>query len=283
MSEVSYQIRAQFTAADDARDAGLTSPADIVRFDDIQYGPDPIWNVLDVYRPAGAVGALPVLVSFHGGAWVYGDKERYQYFCMALAQQGFAVVNFTYRLAPEFQFPAPLEDANAVFQWIGEHAAQYGFDTDRIFATGDSAGATGIALYACLMQNAAYASRVGIVPPSWLRFRALGLCCGLYTRDVPLDSLPDFAPTEEQAACLEVTSFVTPGFPPCFVMTSNGDFLREEPKSLLPVLDRCGAPYAYQMYGDDAHPLFHVFHCDVRSEAGRTAREDMCAFFRQYL
>ena len=132
MSEVSYQIRAQFTAADDARDAGLTSPADIVRFDDIQYGPDPVWNVLDVYRPAGAVGALPVLVSFHGGAWVYGDKERYQYFCMALAQQGFAVVNFTYRLAPEFQFPAPLEDANAVFQWIGEHAAQYGFDTDRM-------------------------------------------------------------------------------------------------------------------------------------------------------
>lgn len=55
---------------------------------------------------------IPVIVSVHGGGWGYGDKERYQYYCMSLAQQGFAVVNFSYRLASKYKFPAPLEDTN---------------------------------------------------------------------------------------------------------------------------------------------------------------------------
>ena len=34
------------------------------------------------------------------------DKELYQFYCMSLAERGFAVVNFTYRLAPEYKYPA---------------------------------------------------------------------------------------------------------------------------------------------------------------------------------
>ena len=103
MSAKSDAVRKSFKEFDDVRDAGLTTPEDIVRFDDICYGEDINWQKLDVYRPKSAVGqVLPVSVSIHGGGWVYGDKERYQYYCMSLAQHGFAVVNYTYRLAPEF-------------------------------------------------------------------------------------------------------------------------------------------------------------------------------------
>ena len=90
MSLMSFALRRAFRRSDDKRDAGLTTPEDVARFDDIVYGPDHKWNVLDVYRPKGAEGALPVIVSVHGGGWVYGDKERYQYYGMSLAQQGFA-------------------------------------------------------------------------------------------------------------------------------------------------------------------------------------------------
>ena len=118
MSKTSDLVRAQFKSGDDLRDRGLATPKDICRYDDIPYGPDTSWQVLDVYRPRASEGQiLPTIVSVHGGAWVYGDKERYQYYCMSLAQRGFAVVNFTYRLAPEFQFPASLEDTNLVFTW----------------------------------------------------------------------------------------------------------------------------------------------------------------------
>ena len=103
MSEMSDTIRKLFREGDDRRDAGLTTPEGIRRFDDIVYGEDAERQILDVYRPKDKAGVLPVIVSVHGGGWVYGDKERYQYYCMDLACRGFAVVNFTYRLAPEYK------------------------------------------------------------------------------------------------------------------------------------------------------------------------------------
>lgn len=115
MSGIGLKVRAEFQKGDDIRDAGLTTPDFVERTDDILYGEDPKWQVLDLYRPKNRTGEkLPVIVSIHGGGWVYGDKERYQYYCMSLVEHGFAVVNFTYRLAPEFQFPAALEDTNLV-------------------------------------------------------------------------------------------------------------------------------------------------------------------------
>lgn len=69
-------IRTAFAAGDDERDRGLETPEGIERFDDIVYGKDPAWQVLDVYRPKAAAGeTLPVIVSVHGGGWVYGDKD----------------------------------------------------------------------------------------------------------------------------------------------------------------------------------------------------------------
>ena len=87
-------IRRMFSEGDDARDAGLTTPDSIIRYNDISYGPHGKWNRLDIYRPKEAGNAgLPIIVSVHGGGWVYGDKERYQFYCMDLARRGFAVVN----------------------------------------------------------------------------------------------------------------------------------------------------------------------------------------------
>ncbi|HAE45552.1 MAG TPA: alpha/beta hydrolase, partial [Lachnospiraceae bacterium] len=130
MSKTSDLIRDTFGSGDTERDRGLTSPPDVVRYDNILYGPDPKWNVLDVYRPKRSEGRdLPVIVSVHGGGWVYGDKDRYQFYCMELSRRGFAVVNFSYRLAPEAVFPAALEDTNRAFEWMLNNAGRFGFDT----------------------------------------------------------------------------------------------------------------------------------------------------------
>lgn len=56
MSAVSDFIRKSFKEGDDIRDAGLTTPEDVVRYDDILYGSDPKWQVLDVYRPKDRAG-----------------------------------------------------------------------------------------------------------------------------------------------------------------------------------------------------------------------------------
>lgn len=123
---------------------------------------------------------IPVIVSVHGGGWGYGDKERYQYYCMSLAQQGFAVVNFSYRLASKYKFPAPLEDTNRVFVWLLAHAVRYGFDTHNVFGVGDNAGVHLLALYGACCTNPAYAALFTVRPPAGFVPRAVALNCGVY-------------------------------------------------------------------------------------------------------
>ena len=48
MSQASDMVRTEFKKGDDIRDAGLTTPEDIIRYDDIVYGEDPKWQSLDV-------------------------------------------------------------------------------------------------------------------------------------------------------------------------------------------------------------------------------------------
>ena len=51
MSITSYLVRKAFGNNDKKCDAGLTTPDTIKRFDDIPYGADCKWQLLDVYRP----------------------------------------------------------------------------------------------------------------------------------------------------------------------------------------------------------------------------------------
>ena len=180
MSALSERLKREFKKSDDIRDFGLKTPKGILRFDDILYGKNRTWNKLDVYKPKKAKGKLPVIISVHGGGWVYGSKEIYQYYCMDLASKGFAVVNFSYRLAPKHKFPAQITDTNSVFDWIMKNADKYGFDTDNIFALGDSAGAQILATYACILTNPEYAKNYKFKTPEGLKLLGIALNCGLY-------------------------------------------------------------------------------------------------------
>ena len=55
-------------------------------------------------------------------------------------QFGIVGVSVEYRLAPEFPYPAPLDDCEAGLQWTFDHAAELGIDPDRVGITGVSAG-----------------------------------------------------------------------------------------------------------------------------------------------
>lgn len=291
MSFYSFVLRKLFQYGDNKRDAGLSTPADIQRYDDIQYGADAKWNMLDVYRPKAANGTLPVIVSVHGGAWVYGDKERYQYYCMSLAQRGFAVVNFTYRLAPEFKFPAPLEDTNAVFRWVLKNADTYDFDTGHVFGVGDSAGAHILGLYSCLCTNGDYAATLPIRTPEGFAPTALALNCGAYRmeksekKDMTSRLMAVLMPekgTQEEMKRISVIEYVTASFPPSFIMTCEGDFLAEEAPPMVELLKTLQVPVTYRYYGDKEHVLGHVFHCNMRSEDAKQCNQEECDFFRKF-
>lgn len=295
MSIYSDQVRKEFGQADEKRDAGLTTPAEIRRFDNILYGTDETWQKLDVYCPQKAVAEgkkLPVIVSVHGGGWVYGDKERYQYYCMDLARRGFTVVNFTYRLAPEFQFPAPFEDTNLVFAWVKEHGADYFMDTEHIFAVGDSAGANCLAVYAAICTNPVFAKHFTFQTPD-ITLRAIALNNGIASmkceekpEDLTSRLMADYMPgggTKEELWLISPVYHVTADFPPTYLMTAPDDFLKMEAPEFAKKLTEENVPFVYRFYQDAKELLGHVFHLNLRSKMATICNDEECRFFQSYL
>ena len=83
-----------------------------------------------------------VLLYFHGGGYVMGDAVGHRNLSWRLARaSGMRVLMVNYRLAPETPFPAALQDATAVFEWL----LSRGYAADKIVIGGDSAGG-GLAL-----------------------------------------------------------------------------------------------------------------------------------------
>lgn len=299
MSITSILVNHSFHKGDQKRDAGLTTPDTIERKDNILYGPDEKWNLLDVYYPRNREGKLPVIVSVHGGGWVYGNKEVYQWYCMSLAQRGFAVVNYTYRLAPKYKFPSQLEDTNRVFEWVLKYADEYGFDKNSVFAVGDSAGGHMLALYSSICTNPEYAKSFLFQIPMGFVPKAIGLNCGIYDIDKVTS---DNATSDNAMGMLKhliknllgknnvantkkanAISFITGNFPPSFIMTSTGDFLASQAPVLVEKLEKLGVKYKYKVYGTDTELLPHVFHCDIKTNAAKICNDEELDFFRNFL
>jgi triacylglycerol lipase len=63
-------------------------------------------------------------------------------------KNGFIGVNITYRLAPQFPWPAGAEDVASAVQWVTKEIGERGGDPSRIYLMGHSAGAIHVASYA---------------------------------------------------------------------------------------------------------------------------------------
>ena len=288
--------RQAMAAFDKERDKGLKIPAGIKRLVDIPYSKDDGSCLLDLYKTARASKkTLPVIVSVHGGGWIYGDKELYSFYCMELARRGFAVANFTYRLAPENKFPAALVDANNVFKWILKNAAAYGLDFKNIFATGDSAGANYLATYAAILTNKKFAANFPFKTPERLKLKGLYLNCGMYdwtsfaqNKDgekndqnaALLQALMPNGGTEREAQIASPALNITKDFPPSFVVTAEHDFLRESAGVMVQSLCRAGAEFRYKRYSSAKERLDHVFMLNLRSKEGAKSIDEQCEWFK---
>lgn len=293
MSVTALLFRFFAARSDKKRDRGLNAPEDICRFDDIQYGKSKRFQVLDVYRPKYEEGkVLPVIISVHGGGWVYGNKELYQYYCMSLARYGFAVVNFTYRLAPKYKHPAQLEDLNSVVKWIQTNWKKYGLNTDKVFLIGDSAGAHLAALYACLCTNHTFASQFPTVTiPCRFVPTALALNCGVYKIDgtkkndrMTIALMKDLLGrnSENLYDVISPVLHITKAFPPVYLMTANRDFLKNQAPVMKEQLESAGILCEYHVFGTEEQPLSHVFHCNLWKAEARICNKEECMFFMRF-
>jgi acetyl esterase/lipase len=105
--------------------------------------PEPGKITARVYTPAGPAprGGRPGYVYLHAGAWWLGSVAQFDSHCAHIAaESGAVVVSVEYRLAPEFKFPWPLEDAYAAWLWVQERAFQLGVNADKVAIGGSSSG-----------------------------------------------------------------------------------------------------------------------------------------------
>ncbi|MBN2878355.1 MAG: alpha/beta hydrolase [Clostridia bacterium] len=292
---MSIVVNYLFSRGDKRRDAGLVTPADIERHDNIAYSPQDDFLLLDVYRPKNEKGKLPVIVSVHGGGWVYGNKEVYQHYCMSLAKKGFAVVNFNYRLAPKAKFMTIMEDVNSAFEWVIDNSEKYGMDTDNIFAVGDSAGAHLLGVYSALCTNPSYADNFAFAPPSGFAPKAIALNCGIYDINTMLEGSrlntlikSDLLPKkgwERQLELINFLPFITSDFPSTYIMNASNDMLVDyiHTQKLKSSLDMAGVSYMDKVYGDESNPLNHVFHCNIKTADAKICSEDECSYFKSLI
>jgi acetyl esterase len=109
---------------------------------------------LRVYAPDGN-RPHPALLYYHGGGWVRGSLDTHDSICRILCNRAECVViSVDYRRAPESPFPAAVDDAYAVAEWIMKHGAEIGVDTDHVAVGGDSAGGQLTAAVTLLARDA---------------------------------------------------------------------------------------------------------------------------------
>ena len=105
-----------------------------------------------LYYP-GEQKALPLILFFHGGGWVYGNLDSHDRFCRRITKDtGAIVLAVSYRLAPFYKYPTALEDCYDAFLWAVQNATSLSANPEKIIVMGDSAGGN-LAAAVCLMAR----------------------------------------------------------------------------------------------------------------------------------
>lgn len=274
---------------DDKRDAGLPHDIpEVERFDDIAYGPKEKWNLLDVYLPRKRGKKVPTIISIHGGGWVYGTKETYQFFGLSLAKNGFAFVNFNYQLAPEVEFPSELDDINRAMHWVATHGSEYHLDLDNIFIIGDSAGGQMAMQYLTILTNDDFRQKFGYEKPNFI-VRAAAINCGAAFLNLPgmIEGAPQAYFTdnvlETKKDMLETEEYITQDIPPLLLTTANQDFIRDCTVRLDGFLTAKHINHVFRSYGTPEEPKAHVFNYNVKDPVATKCNLEILDFFKQYL
>jgi acetyl esterase/lipase len=195
-----------------------------------------IWRATD---HSNAARQKPVLIFWHGGGWVKGSADDYDFAARAFANEGFVVVVANYRKVPGVLFPAFVEDGADAVRWTVDNIARFGGDPDNIAFAGHSAGAHTAVLLA--------------LDPYWLR--AKGVDREVLRAAIGLSGPYDFYPFTEgrgkdamgqypDPARTQPITFARADAPPMLLVTSSED-VTVKPKNAINLsrrLHEMGAP-----------------------------------------
>jgi len=250
--------------------AELGGPGDAVAGTEDRTVPGPAGPIpVRVYTPTGGTSPRPALVYIHGGGWVIGDLEMVDAICRCIANRAeCVVVSVDYRMAPEYKFPAPLDDCYAVVTWLAEHAAEIGVDPGRLAVGGDSAGgnlSAAIALRARDEGGPALRLQLLVYPVTDHSFDTASYKENgegyLLTKDMMVwfwDHYLTKAADGDDPLASPLRARDLSGLPPAVVFTAEFDPLRDEGEAYAARLEAARVPVTRKRFDGQIHAFFQM-------------------------
>ncbi|TLX56636.1 alpha/beta hydrolase [Stutzerimonas nosocomialis] len=221
---------------------------------------------LNIVRPVGAKGELPVFMFFHGGGWVLGDFPTHERLIRDLVvASGAAAVYVDYTPSPEAKYPTAINQAYAATRWVAEHGREIQVDGKRLAVAGNSVGGN-MAAVVSLMAKDKGAPAIRFQALLWpvtdasfetasyrqyaeghfLTRNMMGWFWDNYTTDPKQRAEVYASPLRADVERLR-------GLPPALVQTAEFDVLRDEGEAYARKLDAAGVPVVATRYNGMIH------------------------------
>lgn len=194
-----------------------------------------------IIRPKGSKETLPIVMYFHGGGWVLGNKETHDRLVREIANGAKAAVVFVnYTPSPEAKYPTSIEEAYASTKYIAEHGKDFNLDTSRLAIVGDSVGgnmAAAVSLLAKERGGPKIDYQVLFYPVTDANFDTQSykqFATGIWlTREGMKWFWDNYLPDKKErkqptASPLQASIDQLKGLPPALIIVDENDVLRDE-------------------------------------------------------
>ncbi|WPV66189.1 alpha/beta hydrolase [Chitinophaga sp. LS1] len=221
---------------------------------------------LNIVRPAGVKGQLPVFMFFHGGGWVLGDFPTHQRLVRDLVVGSGAVAVFVnYTPSPEAKYPVAINQAYAATKWVAAHGKEINVDSKKLGIAGNSVGGNMTAVVALMAKDKKGPEirfQLMFWPVTDANFETESYnkyATGRFlTKSMMVwfwdNYLPDAAKRKDiYASPLQATTEQLKGLPPALVMVAGNDVLHDEGTAYAHKLDAAGVTTTLVDYSTTIH------------------------------
>jgi len=250
---------------------------------------------LNIVRPEGVKGTLPVFIFIHGGGWVLGDYPTHKRMVRDLVVlSGFAAVFVNYTPTPDAQYPQAINEIYAATKWVAEHGEEIEVDGKKLAVVGNSVGGN-MTTVTALMAKAKGGPQIKLQIMMWpivdanfatesyqqfgeKRFLTTPLMKWMYDLYIP-------DPEKRKdiyASPLQATVEQLKGLPPALIQVAQSDILRDEGEAYGRKLDEAGVTVTTVRYNGMIHD-FGLLNGLAEVPAVRSLFVHAAAELRKYL
>lgn len=232
------------------------------------------YHLLDIYEST-AEETKGTIIEVHGGGYIGGSKATNMDHSIYYSEKGFQVVTPNYTLLPHGDFKTAVQDLFTMYNWVGENAEEYGFDTDNIFISGDSAGGYYVLLTAAIMSSGDLQQYFEVTVPEYEVKGYVATCPGtdvLAIRDALGTEGPsgfvaetigeEILMNDELMEHLDLYSIIdTEAYPYIYMLTTPEDITTgSETLAFEEFLTENGVAHELHTYENEENELLHVFN-----------------------